>query len=180
MHIRTNFESSFWTRKGKARGKEEIKIKRHGVAREGGKEGTRPVRNPSYLSSWPCLACKALSQELALKIRKQQAAPGETRSWLSGELEEISAHPPHTHTLPFASYLIVSLWLSLNTRSTPEHGEKAHSLLQLLHCQTFPFCLKQTPTYNLRRKWSHESIMSVQPAGADRTGKGLGSICFSD
>lgn len=106
MHTRTNFDSSFWTRKGKTRGKEEKKKKkRHRVAREGGKGGARPVWNPSYLSSWPCLACKALSQELALKIRKRQAAPGETGSWLSGELEEISAHPPHTHTLPFASFL---------------------------------------------------------------------------
>lgn len=54
------------------------------------------VQNSPYLRSWPCLACKALSQELARKIRKQQASPGETGSQLSRELEASIVHTIHT------------------------------------------------------------------------------------
>lgn len=130
------------------------------------------------------MACKTLSQELAWKIRKQQASPGETGSQLSGELEESIVHTTHTQTLPLLPFChIVSLWLSLNVQAAPEHGEKALLFLQLLHCQPFPVPLGQTPMCTQQAMGAWPGVMGawpVQTAETDGMSKALRSTCFSN
>lgn len=143
MHIQ--IVSHFEQRKGKE--KEKKRNNRKGWdSREDGEGVACSVQNPPYLRGWPCLACKALSQELAWKIRKQQGSPGETGSWLSGELEESVAHTTHTYTLPLLPFCLIVwvfgfLWMCEQLQSM---GRKL-SFVQLLHCQPFPLPLGQTP-----------------------------------
>lgn len=173
----------FEQRRQKEKEKKKNNRKSRG-SREDGEGVACSVQNPPYLRGWPCLACKALSQELAQKIRKQQASPGETGSQLSGELEESIAHTTHTYTIPLLPFcLIVSLWLSLNVWAAPEHGEKALLFLQLLHCQPFPVPLGQTPMCTQEELGDWPGVMGAQPvqtAETDGMSKVLQSTCFSN
>lgn len=158
MYVRTNSDSSFWTRKGKTEGKE---------IRKGTAEALEKMERGCMCRSEPFLSeqltlfgMQSIVSGTCFENKKTAGSSWRNRvmaQWRAGR--KLCTHYPHTYPsslLPFC--FIVCLWLSLNIRETPECGEKAHLFLQLLHCQPLPLCLGLTPMYTWGA-WSHWSIV---------------------
>lgn len=181
MHIRTNFVSLFLIGEGETEGKRKIK----GTIRDLEMErGCTSSSDPFLSEQLTLFGMQSIVSGTCFKNKKTAGSSWRNRVMAQRRAgRKLCTHYPHTFP-SLTSFLFHCLSLAFpENESTPDHGEKAHLFLQLLHCQQFPFCLGQTPTYTREAAEVWPGVIqarSVHPVITDRIGMRRGRMCCSD